>query len=172
MDIAQLMKRFEALGGTEIGQGPKHSEQPNLIIAPDVRAFLDAYPILKRDPGYVDFLEVYAGASLTWSNDALAIDIFGFTSVSSHLVLADGPLVDGHGFLKFCDSIVRVQASSTGLKDVLGQGFAFDVTGERKWGIYRSITNDQGESPPIWYCSNFLTWLQMMIETRGKLSET
>jgi hypothetical protein len=140
-------------------------------LAQEIEAFLNEYPFLRQDQGYVDFLESYAGAWVAWPNNDLVIDLFGFTQVSTHIVKEDGYIVDPTGFLTICDGMVRLREG--GFREgVIGQGFAFDATGERKWGIYRYVMIDGIEAAMDWYCETFLQALSALIETKGRLPET
>lgn len=170
LNIHSLMKEFSRLEGAEIGRGPKHPSSPDPSLAPEIEEFLNQYPFLRQDRGYVDFLECYAGAWVMWPNLDFVVDLFGFANVSTHIVKEDGYVVDPTGFLKFCDGLVRIH-KGVGHEGVLGQGFAFDATGKRRWGVYRSIT-DEVESDKYWYCETFLQALAALIETKGNLPTT
>lgn len=172
MDVHALMREFAELDGAEVGQGPKHPIEPNLALTDVVTGFLKEHTFLKQDRGYVDFLECYAGAWVMWPNDDLVIDLFGFTEVSRNIANPDeGEVVDTDGFLVFCDGLVRLQ-DDLGFSTVLGQAFAFDATGKRKWGVYRYIIDDSGKTDKYWYCETFLRMLEALIGTKGKLPST
>lgn len=169
LNIHSLMKEFSKLEGAEIGRGPKHPSSPDPNLAQETEAFLNEYPFLRQDQGYVDFLESYAGAWVMWPNNELIIDLFGFTEVSRNIANPDNVcVVDENGFLIVYDGMVRLVDG--GFREgVIGQGFAFDATGERKWGIYRYVFVSGVEVARYWYCETFLQALAALIETRGKL---
>jgi hypothetical protein len=170
LDIETLMRSFLDLGYAEIGNGPKHPAAPNPDLAAPVQAFLARFPILRRDQGYVDFLEYYAGASILWPHNDLVVDIFGFTEVSSHLLETDGPIVDEHGYFWFCSEVIRLHPGFETRTTTAGLQFAFDTTQQRRWGIYRGIDNeDSSRTEFAWYCESFLEWLNLLIENKGRL---
>jgi hypothetical protein len=160
------MEKFLSLEGAKVGRGPRHPVSPHPSLDNEITAFLDQYPFLKRDQGYLDFLECYAGAWIM--SDNLVIDIFGFTDVSSHILELEGPVVDTDGYLTICDGEFR--AKSLTEKDVTEQlGCGFDATGTRKWGLYRNRGYRSGELGIYWYCETFLEWLEALVDAKGKL---
>lgn len=110
MNIQRLMQNFGKLNQAAIGQGAKHPTSPDPAKVGLVSEFLDKYPFLRRDQGYVDFLERYAGASVDYSDGSLIIHIFGFIEeVSLHLVNDEpftGPLIKD-GFFMFCSTVAK-----------------------------------------------------------------
>lgn len=107
-----------------------------------------------------------------WPNNDLVIDLFGFTEVSRNIAKPDdGSVVDDNGFLIICDGVVRLHEG--GFREgVIGQGFAFDASGKRKWGVYRYVSIDDTVSDMYWYCDTFLQALGALIDTKGKLPKT
>lgn len=173
MDIHKLMRGFANLRDANIGHGPKHPTQPNLALKQEIEAFLDQYPVLRQDQGYVEFLECYAGAWLDWQpSEDLVIGLLGFDmDVTANIANPDeGHPVDENGYLMFCDGIVRIH-EGVGRTGVIGQTFAFDATDKRKAGVYRSTSDRNGITDYYWYCGSFLEWLTILLATKGNFPE-
>ena len=170
MNIHQLMEAFAKLGETHIGRGPKDPLSNNLELTKATEQYLALYPFLKRDQGYGDFLEFYSGAYLFQPTNGLAIDIFGFTQESSNINELESPTLDKDGYLAFCDVALPKKDSN----ELEGTGFAFDATGQRQNGIYRAVISNINDSTVMsfyWYCSNFLEWLEILINSNGHFPE-
>jgi hypothetical protein len=160
MDIHRLVQQFLLLEGASVGIGPKHPITPNSPSASEVEVFLNDYSFLRRDQGYVDFLESYAGGHLTPSDHRLGIDIFGFDNQSSHIINLEGAIVDEQGFLTICDGYIHIlENKSTNVKPL---SFAFDASGKRRWGIYYP-TEER------WYCESFMAWFELLVTRKGRL---
>jgi hypothetical protein len=63
-NINNLVSQFLSLGHAEVGHGPSHPTHPNPALAPLISSFLEQYPLLRKDRGYVEFLDIYAGAHI------------------------------------------------------------------------------------------------------------
>jgi hypothetical protein len=165
-ELEQLMFRFAAdLDGAVIGRGPRHPVRPRGHVEAEIDRFLAEYPVLRRDAGYVEFLETYAGATAD-SPDGLIVVIFGFDpDVGLHMTQDEGPLVDDDGFLAFATVQVRIVEGPTGVHEYLDMGFSYDVTGARPPGVYRSL----GMEPSAWFCEDFQHWLRLVVERHGRL---
>ncbi|AFZ27880.1 hypothetical protein Cylst_5903 [Cylindrospermum stagnale PCC 7417] len=166
MDIHSLMQKFTELGYVTVGRGPKHPESPSLELQKEIDSFLEQYSFLRKDPGYIDFLEYYSGAMVDWPKGELVIAIFGFLEeISFHLIKDGGEVIDDDGFYAFCTSVVRVGEGQDMENESIGLGYTFDATGTRRWGVYRSIEGGECE----WYCDSFLEWLEKLIDKNGLL---
>ena len=170
MGIHSLVKKLAEIEGAEVGRGPKHPTAPNLDLSPEIDSFLAEYDFISQDKGYVQFLESYAGAYVWQPANDLTIDFFGFAGISTHIVNEDGPIVDEQGFLVYCDGTVWIDSADPGEK-AIGQSFAFDATGNRRWGIYRRFTRRGEEINFYWYCKTFEQLLEHLIKTKGQVSE-
>lgn len=154
-----------------MGCGPRHPITPDLTLVDEIASFLATQTYLFQDQGYVDFLECYAGASIARPDGTWLVDMPGFTeSISTHLIRGEGRIVDENGYYWFCSSIVVDSAEHRDR----GLSFAFDATGTRTWGIYRSMDAEyrdfqQGNVPVDWYCDTFLEWLDAFIDREGYL---
>ena len=166
MDIHSLMQNFTELGYVTVGRGPKHPESPSLELQKEIDSFLEQYSFLRKDRGYIDFLEYYSGAMVDWPQGELVIAIFGFLEeISFHLIKDGGEVIDDDGFYAFCTSVVRVGEGQDIENESIGLGYTFDATGTRRWGVYRSIGGGECE----WYCDSFLEWLEKLIDKKGLL---
>lgn len=166
MNIHELMQKFAELDYTTVGRGPKHPSFPRLELQAEVESFLAQYEFLQQDKGYVDFLECYAGGMIDYPNGEVFVDIFGFLDeVSFHLTKDEGSIIEDNGYYGFCTSVIRIGQSAIPAESDVGIGYAFDATGNRRWGIYRFIEGGEGE----WYCESFLKWLEQIITKKGNL---
>jgi hypothetical protein len=165
-ELNELMRRFaEEFEGAVVGQGPKHPDSPRPELQSEIDQFLNEYPFLREDAGYVAFLETYAGATVD-SPEGVIVVIFGFLlDVGLHITEDEGPLIDDEGFLTFATVQVRTAEGKEGFHEYTDMAFGFDATGERPPGIYRKIDFN----PTAWYCQDFLTWLRLLVENRGRL---
>lgn len=169
-DLHDLMGRFQELGVLEdIARGPKHPESPRPALAPQIAAWLEQHPCLRRDPGYVDYLEQYSGAWIDTNIPAIQVDIFGFDDggTSTHLVHGDGDAIDREGMMPFAAVNFQVGPDlapadgSTPGSEPRSMVFGFDTTGTRPWGVYRH------DAAWEWYCDTFLEWLERLVERGG-----
>jgi hypothetical protein len=166
MDIHSLMQNFTELGYAAVGRGPKHPESPNLELQKEIDSFLEEYSFLRKDPGYIDFLEYYSGAMVDSPKEELVIEIFGFLEeISFHLIKDGGEVIDDDGFYVFCISVVRVGEGQDMENESIGLAYRFDATGTQRWGVYRSLEGGECE----WYCDSFLEWLEKLIDKKGLL---
>ena len=173
MSIHALIARLPELGSASIGYGPKHPQHPQPDLAPMLDEFLTTYPFLRWDQGYINYLETYAGAAVRKDDDSVMLDIFGFTSESTHfheLDALDLPAIDEKGFFTFCDGYFRLDDDQHLL------GACFDATGTRRAGIYRVKARHEG--PPsqenveiYYYCTTFDEWLWANLEYKGRLPD-
>jgi hypothetical protein len=160
-DIDHGFERLRTIGRLETAWRPPEAAQDHRLQTA-VDALLASYPCLERDDGYVAFLRRYGGALLV-RDDGLLLSLFGFShDIGMHLVEGPGDMVSD-GCLIIGDMIVPRVPSDP--RDTAAVGFGFDVTGERRWGVYRII--DGGA--PSWYCATFLEWLTRLVERSGWL---
>ena len=158
MNIHSLMREFARIEGSEVGQGPRHPANSRLELASEIDSFFHVFPFLRRDQGYVDFLECYGGAFIEESSNI--VDLYGFLSISTHIVREDGFRLDDKGYFSFCTVL---------LNSTQEFGFAFDATQERRSGVYCWIINDRLEVQYHWCNINFLDWLNTLILSKGRL---
>jgi hypothetical protein len=184
MNIHQLIARISRLGQSQIGHGPKHPELPNIELAEAVKAYFQRYSFLMQDQDYLDFMECYAGLYVFRPEYHIAIDVFGFTEASSDLMrIQNDYFFQGEnniledGFLAFCDA--SFVPSGLAPEDITflsleGGGFAFSESGERQFGVYRAtVSGSESEIVEYkYYCSSFLTWLEILLESQGLFPET
>jgi hypothetical protein len=170
MDMHSLVKEFSEWRNAEVGQGPEHPTHPNPELKAAVDGFLEEYPFLYNDAGYVEFLKSYAGAHVNWPDDELVVDIFGFTEVSTEFTEGEDPIIDKEGYLTFCLEFFRVQPGSE-IESIQILTFAFDATLQRRPGIYRQVVGKRPGDPvtTAWYCDTFLEFLRDLIDKQGRL---
>lgn len=163
-NMHELLRQLVQLGDGRIGNGPKHPQLPNPALQDVITQFIEKYSFLQQDKAYIEFLEVYAGAGIQHPDEEFVVDLFGFTEVSTNFNDQDEhPIVDENGFLTFCGGYALLNRHNEA--DVLiPQGFLFDATNERKWGIYRGA-----DSGHYWYCESFTEWLSILVHHRGKM---
>jgi hypothetical protein len=130
-----------------------------------------------RDPGYVEFLLSYAGASLLDSSHYLFVDILGFTHASTHFfelahcLEVEGPVVEEDGFLIFATAVYH-RGEQKGRPETIEFDFAFDVSGERPPVVYRydAVTgHDPTPFHPV--AADFVSWLADLVDRRGVLHD-
>ncbi len=165
-ELHTLLVRMQGLGHLKLGHGPKHPEAPEPRLTGDIAAFLERYPFVCRDEGYVQFLSEYAGGVFWRDQDALSLGLFGFyPDLSIHLTKGPGETIE-HGYLTFCDLVIPPR-SEPFAPDARGLGFGFDATGTRRAGVHRLW----GEGRADYFCETFLEWLRLFIEHEGRLDE-
>lgn len=161
MVLQELMQQFSTIEGAFIGQGSYHSSYPNQALLGEIDDFLQRFPFLRDDQGYIDFLSLYAGAGIS-QEPTLMVDICGFTTEGIHIVKDDGEPLDKQGFFTFC---------LTYLDNEREIDFSFDATGHRERGVYRAIADSRGTGDYAWFCPSFLIWLERLIQHQGRLDE-
>lgn len=162
--LTTLMTELTTLGRLDTVGSP--ARPPDTRIAREVEEFLDRYPFLRRDPGYVAFLQCYAGAGLTSQGELRSLDIYGFSDeVTLHITRGEGDVVE-NGLLTFADLLLRLDPGHGAQVKSVGCGFGFPESSDARWGVYR-ITEDRSE----WYCETFCEWLRQAIVKRGRLMD-
>ncbi len=170
--IDVLTARFLMLGYARIGQGPKHPLVPNLPMQARIDEFFRKYPRLRLDAGYVEFLEKYSAAELTWPDRELEIMIHGFSPEElevNDLLTPDEPLYDEFGFFRFCEVIISPKSAPD---HWMGVSFAWYLHDDRLLGVYRSVTAILQAMNPVpyeWYRASFVEWFEELIQRQGKL---
>jgi hypothetical protein len=174
MTIERIVGRFLEIEGSAAGCGPRHQTQPQEAMGARISSFLNAYPLLCHDPCYRDFLEIYAGASINQRIDAgttaglsgkNSVNILGFSDVSLDIEELEGPVVDD-GFLIFAMCGYRRHVKQYFY--FYEHDFAFDVSGIRRPGVYRYVSEPGQESSSFsWYIGDFCSWLEDLIDRRG-----
>jgi len=135
MGIDNLIARFERLPGARVGFGPEHPKSPDRSLWPKVNAFFEAYPGLRRDHGYVEFMLKYAGASLADPQRTQLLDIFGFSGVTADILTdLDAPVVDEDGYLMFADATIHSGPDES--RDICTYSFAFNLQPDREWNVH------------------------------------
>ena len=168
MGLHELIRQLGEFGTVETGHGPKHPSAPDTALAIEIAAFLHTYPFVRRDPGYVEFLESYAGLLLWRKKDRLSLSIYGFDAdVALHLTKGEGETITEEGILTFADVAVPIREGVFGPHDIRGAAFGFDATGKQRWGVYRRHSG----RPSEWYCATFLEWLGILVSLRGRWLE-
>jgi hypothetical protein len=172
MNLHELIEGFVNLGYASVGFGPRHPDMPVHKLQSEIEAFFTRYPSLQSDQGYVDFLLTYSAASIDWPDERLVMEIYGFSDFTTSLPHPDEPLIDENGFFRFAE----IQIGPILEDNTVGIEFAWDITGERRDGIYRRILTmadyDRDAWKYItytWYCGDFLEWLEDVVNKQGKL---
>jgi hypothetical protein len=164
-EIDSLVERLGRMPGGRVGRGPRHPRSPDPSVEPRVREFLQAYPPLGQDAGYVEFLEKYAGVIVQDPGETRILDILGFSGVSTDMIEMDGPVVDENGFLVFAQCLYY---PDKGLHDMHEHDFAFSVAGERRPGVHRhQSTLDRTVPGFTWYVDDFTAWLRDLLAHDG-----
>lgn|SRR5574341_1603885 len=167
MDPDAIMTDFARLEYAMIDFGPKHPTNPVPELQREIDEFFSEYPILRRDKGYVAFLETYSAAAVFWPNQELVIQIYGFSEeMTEHLLYPDEPLLEQGRFLRFAEVMIEEE------EDVVGLSFAWEVTGQHSPGVYRQLRQggaDWKTTPYTLYASTFLNWLEEIVTKNGRL---
>jgi hypothetical protein len=168
MGIEETVGRLERIPGAVVGRGPHHPVEPEPSLALPIAEFLDGYPDVRRDGGYVEFLEKYAGAMIKNDDETQIVDILGFSDASTEIMEMDGPIVDDNGFLLFAQGVFHIIADGKEL-DMYEHDFAFDASGDRRPGVYHSAATLRSQGQPFtWYADDFDAWLAELVEKRGQ----
>jgi hypothetical protein len=167
MSIDDLVTNLGRLPGAHVGRGPLHPTEPRPELDSPVTGFLESYPFLQRDAGYVDFIQKYAGVMMTHPEEEIGVDIMGFDPGVANLLEMEGPVVDSHGFLLI--AMCSYGTMTGGELSTWEYDFAFDATGSRRDGIYRlvadgGVTLQQFE----WHKHNFEQWLVELVDRGGR----
>ena len=164
MKIHERMAVFVESGYCTVGRGPKHPFLPDTSLLPVIASFLERYPFLLKDQGYVEFLQSYAGASIQRPNDEFLVDIYGFTRASTNMLELPGDMIDNHGFLMFA-GVYWTQETKTG-HEFIELDFAFHAAGDKADGVYY-LTPSLDEYR--WGFARFDHWLEALVLKQKKL---
>jgi hypothetical protein len=169
MNIDELVAAFAALPGATVGRGPLHPLTPEPALADRLSEYFGAeYPGLDRDPSYAEFMWKYAGLSRIDDNQDQVFEVLGFgpgtTDIDTDL---DEEMVDEDGVFVFAECIVKGDIVE-GPVDAYTVVFGFDLTGERRAGVYRYTTTTQvPDSQWVWHAPDFQAFLSEAIANRG-----
>lgn len=182
MGYTELLAQLETLGAVACGCGPKHPVSPQPSLQEEIDQFFSKYPQLRHDQSYREFLETYAGTVVERPDETLSIHIYGFTEdITMYLSTPDESVLEEDAtFFRFADITLNLE-QKRGLD--IGIGFAFDISGTRRAGVYRSTyfpDKDFQASyyPPgvafltsknNWYCDSFIEWLERVTRFKGVL---
>jgi hypothetical protein len=162
MDIDQLMARFAVLPGARVGSGPRHPTHPDPALEERVAQFFDELPALSRDPGYVDFMWRYAGASRSDAARRDFFEIYGFSDAAPTFDEFEEPMVDDDGSFMFAEAVVHERRS--GRLDTYSVGFAFNVDQTREWAVYSAVQEKSVERPFTKRLRSFTEFLAEAVE--------
>ena len=169
MNIDELVARFAALPGAEVGRGPRHPVAPEPGLTDRLtRFFVGEYNGLDRDPGYVEFMWKYAGMRRSDKGDHRLFSIDGFGpgtwDIDHHL--GDEELVDD-GLFVFADCVVDGDLPEDPL-NTYEIDFGLDLTGQRRPGVYR-LESSMGVTGPgwIWHAPDFQAFLAEAVANGG-----
>jgi hypothetical protein len=164
-DIDALVERMARMQGASVGRGPRHPRSPDPSVEPRLHEFLDAYPEVRRDAGYVEFQEKYAGAIVQDPAETRILDVFGFGGAATNMLEMDGPVVDEDGFLIFAQCLYYPDGGVIGMHE---HDFAFSVSGDRPVGVYRhQSTLDHSVPGFSRYVDDFTAWLRDLLDHDG-----
>jgi hypothetical protein len=167
--IDDVMFKFSRIRGASIGRGPDHPTDPDARPKSRIAHFLEAYPRLADDLGYVEFLQKFAGASIQNDDVSQIIDILGFGDASTDMEEVDGPIVDKDGFLMIAEAVYHIREDGRNV-DTLQHAFAFDVTGTRPSGVYHSLSSSRLPDEDFHHAfESFAAWLEHLVDHGGWL---
>lgn len=168
MHVDDLVELLRTEVGAITGQGPKHPTHPNPELQEALDEFIQAYPSILEDEGYICFLKKYAGAYAENADATRIVDVFGFGGTATDIADPEALQVDENGYLVFAQCIYSEIADGK-LVDSYEHDFAFSVTGDRPKGVYRaSSTLRDPRQTFSFYVGDFCQWLQKLIEVRGR----
>lgn len=169
MGLDDLIDRLGDIPGARVGHGPRHPKKPDLTLAERIRAFTEAYPrLLQTDPAYVEFLEKYSGAMIEEPESPRIVDILGFSEASTDIEEMEGEIVDENGFLLFCQCVFHTIEGGR-LTDTYEYDFAFDISGDRRQGVYLKVSTLSTQDRPYeWHSDGFLAWLYELTKLQGR----
>ncbi|MFK7798741.1 MAG: hypothetical protein AB8E82_14925 [Aureispira sp.] len=162
--IGFLLEKLRSLGKLYLGIGPTYPSSNSLKLQLSINELLKLYPFLLDMSDYVEFLKLYGGLSYTQKKYRVSVDLFGIsTTVSTSLIDGEGDAVSDDGILTFCSMALIPKGVDVNFKNIKGIGFGFEVTGKRKFGIYRKVDSEAYE----YYCETFTNWLKLFVEKEG-----
>lgn len=168
MNVEEIGQQLSKMEFALVHGGPRHPVYPNVSAQSQINQVFDAYPRLRKDQSYVDFLEMYAGALILYPDSSIVVLIHGIWDYTPHLL--DGEFVDGK-YLCFADVMFDPPIND----DILSVGFAFDISNDEP-GIFRSVDYDDPEGefsirrePYRPYCDTFVEWLDKLVRVKGRL---
>jgi hypothetical protein len=166
VELDDLILQFSRLPHAVVGHGPRHPVSPDPSIEQDVSRFLEEHPSLRRDAGYVEFLEKYSGAAFDYPDQTVAVEIIGFSSESMNVYELDSPVVQD-GLMVF--ALCAYHSFRDGGIDTYEHDFAIAADDRRKPGIYRYYGSTRHPEPSVsWHAEDFVTWLEEFVGRGGR----
>ena len=120
--------------------------------------FLEEYPFLKKDPGYIEFLTKYSGCFFFRKKDGFAIDVFGLAPRCTLHWMGNDRIDIEPGFLLFSYIYRRAYFN-------MQIDYGFDMTGKRKWGVYAHYCYSDNKEFEHQF-SSFAEWLEEVVELK------
>jgi hypothetical protein len=159
-----LLLELPNIGYLQLGRGAMHPTNPNPNAGIAMNDFLRRFPIPRRDLGFIEFWQKYAGASFESFSGRHFIAIYGFDQVSMLIEeFADAWEVIENGVLYFADVL-----DTTNSRQIF---FGFEATAQRPWGIYRVWHTDE-QTHTSWCCETFSDWLRWVVKNDGHWMES
>src|SRR5215471_3191726 len=151
MVLEELVERFTQLPGAVVGRGPRHPVQPDPSIAPRIEWLLENYPRLRRYQSYVDFLEMFAGATIENEdpNGKNLVHVLGFGEEFFEIDVdwsGEGE-IETDGYIVF--AICAYHRDRERELDTYEYDFALETSGARRPGIYRAVSAMHALDQPI-----------------------
>jgi hypothetical protein len=164
--LADLLRRFRDLcpeAATDLGPLDRDAR---LELRDVLNAWLDHYPFLQNDAGYLAFLRRCSAACAFADERNVRIEVAGVLAFEEQLATFGFPTrEDGW----YCLGWSAVYLGAIGdLDNAIYHGYAFDATGTRPWGVYhRSGMSGRPRSDYRLMAASFLDFLDLLIASRG-----
>jgi hypothetical protein len=162
-DIDNLMARFAALPGAELGAGPEDEEA-----SARMEGFLATVPGLVADDDYMHFLRTWSGAYVQDEQADHIIDLFGFSGVSSDMSEMLEPVQPGQERVVVAQCIYH-HTDRQGQPRVAEYSFAL-ATDPADLTVYAHlVTAERLSSPWRRWAAGFGAWLAGLVDRGGWL---
>jgi hypothetical protein len=192
MRLGEIVARFAALPGSQVG---KPGDEKRLS---ELNGLADAYPGLRRDADYLNFLLRFAGGSLCTGPGGAAdvfLWIYGFDEFDAGED-AD-PISDGcYCFASLDRRFYDAEAEATkilvndappglqaryvssydhyrhsGRHFDVNAWFGLSVDASLRQGVYSAACVDLGNwAAPRWFAPSFLDWLEIVVDRAGLMT--
>ena len=161
--IDELIRRLGLLPGAIVGRGPCHPTSPDSTIKARLGEFYENFPSVRRDNGYVEFQEKYAGATVDDPRRGMYLDILGFSDASTDIMELEEPVVDPDGFVLFAECLYHGTIDDA--SDMYEHDLAFNV---RSQGVYcKTSTINTRSHGYRSHTDNFAAWLRNLTDCDG-----
>lgn len=166
--IAELLGRFRNLCPDAEVEPFGPDSRPELTDV--LRAWIEHYPFIQADSGYMAFLRSCAAACAFCGQSNIHIEIIGVLGFEEQLADYGFPTVPEGWYSIGWSSVYLGKIGDP--SEAIYHGYYFDASGKRPWGVYHDslMGGVRAESGHRLIASSFADFLEMLVACKGSFN--